>query len=101
MGAWATKEKAFDPETTHAMGVAFDGARWVLGLASTSSNAAESVARTIVDVAVAGERDPWRLRARVFDAFGAESASVLEHQASRWRDAVVKPRSDRYSVRLR
>ncbi len=59
-------EQAFDPEATHAMGIAFEGARWVLGLAGRSGDVTERLARTIIEFATRGERNPWRLRARVF-----------------------------------
>jgi hypothetical protein len=62
-------DSAFDPETTHAMGVAFDGARWVLGLATKSSDVAERLAQMIINVAMTGERNPWRLRATVLRHF--------------------------------
>ena len=67
--ASAPVESAFDPETTHAMTVAFDGARWVLGLATRSSEAADRLAQMIVAVAMTGERNPWRLRAAVLRHF--------------------------------
>jgi hypothetical protein len=60
---------AFDPETTHAMSVAFDGARWVLGLAIRSSDAADRLAQMIVAAAMTGERDPWRPRAAALRRF--------------------------------
>ncbi len=72
VAAWdarAPAENAFDPETTHAMSVAFDGARWVLGLANKSSEAADRLAQMIVAVAMTGERNPWRLRATALRQF--------------------------------
>lgn len=65
-----SQENTFDPESTHAMGVAFDAARWVLGVPSRSAHGAEQVARATVDLAIAGERDPWELRRRVLQLFG-------------------------------
>jgi hypothetical protein len=53
---------AFDDETTHAMGVAYDEARKVLGLSDKMDGATRLVADRIVDAASAGERDPIRLR---------------------------------------
>ncbi len=67
--ARTSADSAFDPDTTHAMGVAFDGARWVLGLATRSSDVAERLAQMIIDVAMTGERNPWRLRATVLRHF--------------------------------
>jgi hypothetical protein len=58
-------EQAFDPEATRAMGIAFDGACWALGLANKSSAPALSVAHRVVQFAATGERDPWRLRTEV------------------------------------
>ena len=52
----------FDPETTHAMGLAFDEARKILGLSEKLDSATRLVADRIVDAAAAGERDPVRLR---------------------------------------
>ncbi len=68
--AKTSAELVLDPEATHAMGVAFDGARWVLGLASKSSDGADRRAQMIVKLAIAGERDPWRLRAGVLRYLG-------------------------------
>ncbi len=70
---WDSKvsmENAFDPEATHAMAVAFNAARWVLGFSSKSDHAAERVAHATVKIARTGERDPWRLRAQVLQNFG-------------------------------
>jgi len=52
----------FDPETTEAMGVAFDEVRKILGLSSKPSSATRLIADRILDAAAAGERDPTRLR---------------------------------------
>jgi hypothetical protein len=56
-------EQAFDPEAMHAMGIAFDGARWALGGAADTEESARRLAELIVELATAGERNPWRLRA--------------------------------------
>jgi len=53
---------SFDPETTHAMGVAFDEVRHILGLSDKLDGATRLVAERIIDAAAAGERDPARLR---------------------------------------
>ncbi len=58
----AATEAAFDPEVTHAMGLAFVGACWALGIAGKSSDVKARVALMIVDLAARGERDPGRLR---------------------------------------
>jgi hypothetical protein len=53
---------SFDPETTHAMGLAFDRARKALGLSDKLDGAARLIADRIIEAAAAGERDPDRLR---------------------------------------
>ena len=53
---------AFDPEATHAMGVAFHEARKILGLSEKLDSVTKLIADRIVDAAAAGERDPIRLR---------------------------------------
>jgi hypothetical protein len=53
---------AFDDEATHAMGIAYDEARKVLGLGEKLDSVTRLVADRIVDAAAAGERDPARLR---------------------------------------
>ncbi len=60
------RECVFDPETTQAMRVAFDAARWVLGQRSGSDESAAGLAKLIVELAGSGEDDPWRLRAAAF-----------------------------------
>jgi hypothetical protein len=60
----------FEPETVQAMGVAFEKARQKLGLAPTRDAATEMVARTIIDLAVDGERDPERLYLGALVRFG-------------------------------
>jgi len=60
---------AFDPETTHAMGVAFDEARKILGLSEKMDAATRLVADRIVDAAAAGERHPVRLRDAAINYF--------------------------------
>jgi hypothetical protein len=62
--------KVFDPETTRAMGVAFEKACRRLGLSLTRDAVTESVARVIVDLAEAGETDAERLYQRALAHFG-------------------------------
>ena len=63
-------ERSFDPEVTHAMGVAFEGACWTLGLVDKSDRAAgRLIAEKIIQLAAQGERDPHRIRADVLHAF--------------------------------
>lgn len=60
----------FDPETVHAMGIAFEKCRHKLGLADTHDAATEMVAKTIIALAEAGERDPERLYLGALVRFG-------------------------------
>ena len=53
--------QTFDPESTHAMGVAFDRACQSLRLADKNDPVTKIVARKIIEAAAAGERDPDRL----------------------------------------
>jgi len=64
------KSKVFDAEHTKAMGLAFEKACRTLGLAPTSDPATETVARVIIDLAEAGERDPEFLCQRALAQFG-------------------------------
>jgi hypothetical protein len=63
---------SFDPETTHAMSVAFDEARKILGLSDRLDGATRLVADRIVAAAAAGERDPIRLRDAAVNYFKSE-----------------------------
>ena len=60
---------AFDPETTHAMGLAFDQARKAIGLSDKMDGATRLLADRIIDAAAAGERDPDRLRDAAINYF--------------------------------
>jgi hypothetical protein len=60
----------FDPETVHAMGIAFEKCRQKLGLTPTHDAATELVAKTIVALAEAGEGDPERLYLGALVRFG-------------------------------
>ena len=51
---------AFDDETTHAMGVAYDEARKALGLGEKLDGITKLIADRIVDAAAAGERSSPR-----------------------------------------
>ena len=59
----------FDPETIRVMGLAFEMALVALRLADRGDLANEIIARKIIDLAKAGERDPERLCDRVFMEF--------------------------------
>ena len=64
------KSRVFDPEIAKAMGVAFEKVCRTLGLAQTSDPATEAVAKVIIDLADAGERDPEQLYQRALAHFG-------------------------------
>jgi hypothetical protein len=64
------KGQAFEPETTKAMGVAFEKACRRLGLALRSDPATEHVAQIIIALAADGEQHPERLYQRVLAHFG-------------------------------
>ncbi len=57
---WASL--SHDPETAHAIGLAFDEARKALGLSNKIDGVTRLLADRIIDAAAAGERDPARLR---------------------------------------
>jgi hypothetical protein len=63
--------KVFDPETTRAMGMAFEKACRTLGLSLTRDAMTESVAKVIIDLAEAGETDAERLYQRALAHFGS------------------------------
>ena len=48
----------FDPETKRIMGLAFEMSRLVLGLADRGDIATELIAKRIIELAKAGERNP-------------------------------------------
>ena len=62
--------KVFEPETTQAMGVAFEKACRRLGLSLTHDAMTERVAQVIIDLAEAGETDPEQLYRRALAHFG-------------------------------
>jgi len=53
--------RSFDPEDTHAMGVAFEQACQSLGIADKAAPMAKALAITIIDAGMTGERDAVRL----------------------------------------
>jgi hypothetical protein len=59
----------FDPETIRIMGLAFEIARVALGPTDRGDLANELVARKIIELAKAGERDPERLCDGVLEEF--------------------------------
>jgi len=64
------RRKVFDPETTTAMGAAFEQACRALGLSLTRDAVNERVAQVIIDLAEAGETDAERLCQAALAHFG-------------------------------
>ena len=64
------RSKVFEPETTKAMGIAFEKACRKLGLSLTRDAMTESVAKVIIDLAEGGESDPERLYHGALAQFG-------------------------------
>jgi hypothetical protein len=62
--------EVFEPETTRAMGVAFEKACLRLGLSLRADPATEHVARVIIELARTGHYDPERLYEGVLSHFG-------------------------------
>jgi hypothetical protein len=62
--------KVFEPETTRAMGIAFEKACRRLGLALTGDAMTESVATVIIALAEGGETDAERLYQAALAHFG-------------------------------
>ncbi|HYW60976.1 MAG TPA: hypothetical protein VE909_10650 [Xanthobacteraceae bacterium] len=62
--------KAFGPETTQAMGLAFEKACQQLGLRLTQDPATETVAKVIIELAEGGVSDPERLYQAALGRFG-------------------------------
>jgi ribosomal protein S9 len=54
--------QAFDPKATRSLGQAFDMACALLGHTSQPTAVREAIAKSIIEAAKAGERDPVRLR---------------------------------------
>src|SRR5262249_5038924 len=67
------RSQVFEPETTLAMGVAFEKACRRLGLSLTPDAMTESVAKVIIDLAEGGETDAERLYQRALAHFGDAS----------------------------
>jgi hypothetical protein len=73
--------EAFDPEVTHAMGLAFDEACKALRLSDMSSQTARLVAKKIIELAQQGEHDPICMRTAVLAGFrsGPRPPDPLDH----------------------
>jgi hypothetical protein len=61
---------AFEPEITHAMGVAFDEVCRALFVSDNARVVREAIAEKIIENARRGERDPQRLRDAVLKQIG-------------------------------
>ena len=77
----------FDPETTRIMGVAFEVARVALGTRDRGDLVNDTIAKRIIELAKAGERNIDRLceyaLAKVRDADGSTSQLYQSSSASR------------------
>ena len=62
------RETSFDPEAVKRMASVFEEACRSLGLAADDEPRRERVARTVIAIAQAGERDAVRLRERTLEA---------------------------------
>ena len=62
-------KQPFDPETTEAMGVAFDAVCRALAIDTNAVARPRIVARKIIELAQMGIRDPDRLRDRALETF--------------------------------
>jgi hypothetical protein len=60
----------FDPEVKRVMGLAYEMARAALRLADGRDHLSETVAKTIIELARAGEHDPNRLCELTLERFG-------------------------------
>jgi hypothetical protein len=68
---------SFDPETTQAMGQAFDQACKSLRNFGLEATVREIIAKRIVEAAENGERDPVRLHEQALKSLGIEETSNL------------------------
>lgn len=64
------RDVSFDPDTTHIMGQAFDGACKELHDIGQSDLVKSVIAKRIIQIAKTGERDPHQLRKRALKAVG-------------------------------
>ncbi len=64
------RSKLFEPETTRAMGMAFEKVCRHLGLSLTSDAMTESVATVVIELAEGGESDAERLYRGALAHFG-------------------------------
>jgi hypothetical protein len=66
------KDGSFDPETTRAMGEAFDKARKLLHDRGQPNVVLEIMAKRIIEIAGTGERDPDKMCRQALLAFGID-----------------------------
>ena len=62
------KETSFDPDAVKRLATAFEEICRSLGVPANDEPQRERIARTVITIAQAGERDPTRLRERALDA---------------------------------
>lgn len=74
----------FDPETTRVMGVAFEMVRAALRLADRGDLANEIIAKRIIELAKAGERNPDLLCERALNEIRGESGPRPQSELSRF-----------------
>ena len=60
---------AFDPETVNGLALVFEDVCRRLGLAERTDPLRDTVARKVIEIASAGERDPMRLCDKTLEAF--------------------------------
>jgi hypothetical protein len=67
---------SFDPDAIEAMTAAYEGALSDMGLAHRNDPLTELIAKWIINVTVAGERDPDKIKQRALGALGARKSSA-------------------------
>jgi plasmid stabilization system protein ParE len=72
--------QAFDPEATRALGQAFDTACALLGHTPQPTAVREHIAKSIIEAAKAGERDPVRLRDAGLAALSNSNAAQVRRR---------------------
>ena len=70
----------FDPETRRVMGIAFEMARVALRLSDRTDLINEIIARSIIELAKAGQRDPDLLCEGALRSFREQRGSGDDHQ---------------------
>jgi hypothetical protein len=72
---------AFGPEEIQSVVKAYDEALAVLGLASCDDPATRLLAKTIIEVARTGERDPIKIRRRAIEKLGTSRVRCKTEKA--------------------